>query len=80
MSSASPYESDTPPRHRVGTMLVRRHCLSAARFVGFWTAVLLPFVLLVLLATGIVAEQPLVAAGLLAANLVSLVVGQDYHR
>jgi hypothetical protein len=82
MSSASPYESDSgvASRQFVGIETLRVACLRVVRFVGFWTAVLLPFVLLTLLATGVAAEQPLVAGGLFAVNLAGLVLGQNYNR
>jgi hypothetical protein len=82
MSSASPYESDRAvgSRQLVGVADPRRFCLPAVRCAGFWTAVLLPFVLLTLLASGAIVEQPFVAGGLLAANLAGLVAGRNYKR
>jgi hypothetical protein len=82
MSSASPFESDTPgtvPR-QIGAAALETVCLPAVRFVGFWTAILLPFVLLALLASGTIVARPFAAAGLLATNLVALVIGQGYNR
>jgi hypothetical protein len=82
MSSASPFESDRAVgfRQLVDVVDPRRICLRAVRCAGFWTAVLLPFVLLTLLAGGVIVEQPLVAGGLLAANLAGLVVGRTHKR
>jgi len=50
------------------------------RFVGFWTAVLTPFVLLALLVTGVAAQYPLLWGGLLVANAAGLVLGKDYRQ
>jgi hypothetical protein len=65
---------------QVGAAALESVCLPALRFVGFWTAVLLPFVLLTLLASGAILTRPVAAAGLLAVNLVALVAGQGYNR
>ncbi|MFT4950335.1 MAG: hypothetical protein ACI9CA_002481 [Natronomonas sp.] len=82
MSNASPYESDSAVTswQPGGVAALHDACLSAVRFVGFWTAVLLPFVLVTLLASGLIATRPFVAGGLLAVNLAGLVVGRDYNR
>jgi hypothetical protein len=82
MSSASPYESDRAvgSRQLVAVVDPRRICLPAGRCAGFWTAVLLPFVLLTLLVGGVAAEQPFVAGGLLAATLAGLVAGRTHKR
>lgn len=50
------------------------------RFLGFWTAVVVPFVLLGLVAAGIAQQSPLLLSGLLAANILGLVLGRDYKR
>jgi len=50
------------------------------RFVGFWTAILVPFVLLGLIASGAVLQSPQLFAALLGANLAGLVVGRNYKR
>ena len=50
------------------------------RMVGFWTAVLIPFVLLGLLAVGIAQQSPLLLGSLLVANLTGLVLGRDHKR
>ena len=82
MSSASPYESDSAvtSRQPVGVAALRTVCLPAVRFVGFWTAVLLPFVLLSLLASGAIVNRPFVAGGLLAVNVTGLMLGRNYNR
>lgn len=53
---------------------------SPAQFVGFWTAVFTPFVLLALLVAGIAAQRPLLWGGLLVANAAGIVLGQDYKQ
>jgi hypothetical protein len=53
---------------------------SHLRFVGFWTAVLTPFVLLALLVTGVAPQQPLLCGGLLLANAAGLVLGKDHRQ
>jgi len=49
------------------------------QFVGFWTAVLLPFVTLPMVATGAAGEHIVPFAALLAANLVAVVLGRGYN-
>ncbi len=82
MSSASPYESDSVVRSRdsVDSADLRALCLPTVRRVGFWAAVLIPFVLLSLLASGVIVELPFVAGGLLAVNLAGLLLGQEHNR
>ena len=81
MSSASPFESEpTSPLRRVAAQPLRTVCLPAARFVGFWTAVLLPFVLVSMLVTGLAAQSPSLVGGLLACNVAGLVLGRNYNR
>lgn len=82
MSSASPYESDraATSRQPVDSAGLHTHVRPVIHCAGFWTAVLLPFVLVTLLASGVIVEQPFVAGGLLAVNLAGLVLGRDYKR
>jgi len=81
VASASQYDTGRTATYRqaVGDADLRTRCRPAVRCVGFWTAVLAPFVLLTLLATGVLVEHPLVAGGLFGANLVGLVVGHEYR-
>jgi hypothetical protein len=51
-----------------------------ARFVGFWTAVTLPFAYLPLLAGGLPGGGAETFAGLVAVNCVGLVLGRNYGR
>lgn len=50
------------------------------RFVGFWTAVFVPFVLLGLIVSGTALQSPQLLTVLLCANLFGLVVGKDYKQ
>jgi len=49
------------------------------QFVGFWTAVLLPFVLFPMLVTGMASQQFVPFVALLGINVVALVIGRDYN-
>lgn len=82
MSSVSPYESErgATSRQSVDSADPRMQFRPAVRCAGFWTAVLLPFVLAALLASGVIVEWPFVAGGLLAMNLAGLVFGREYKR
>lgn len=77
MSSAFP--SKLPGRGENGSDL-RTVLGYPVRAIGFWTAVLLPFVLLALVATGIAQQSPLLLTGLVVANVAALVVGRDYKQ
>lgn len=52
----------------------------ALRFVAFWTAALLPFAYLPLLAAGFVERHPVAFGGLLLANAVAFRIGHGYRR
>ena len=81
MSNASPLESDSAvPQQRVDVQSLRQMCLPALRFVGFWTAVLIPFVLTSLLVGGYVSQYPRLVGGLLALNFLGLVLGRNHNR
>jgi ABC-type uncharacterized transport system permease subunit len=57
------------------------HTLAApVRFVGFWSAIVLPLALFPMLLSGLASEHLLPFAALVTVNLVALVVGRDYHR
>ncbi|MFB6164419.1 MAG: hypothetical protein ABEJ31_04615 [Haloarculaceae archaeon] len=49
-------------------------------FVGFWSAVAIPLVLVAMLATGAANNQITTFLGLLALNGAALVAGRDYKR
>lgn len=57
----------------------RRTALAPVRFVGFWSAVVLPLALAPMLFSGFASANPLVFGGLLAANLVAAAVGRGYN-
>lgn len=75
--STSPIGSKSVPK--LGAQ-PRRALELPMRFVGFWTAILVPFVLLGLIASGAALQSPGLFAGLLGANLAGLVVGRNYKR
>ncbi len=82
MSSASPVHSDTAAStlQRIGVAPLRRLVRPAVEFIGFWTAVLLPFVLLALIASGLAPQYPELVGSLVVGNLAGLGLGQGYNR
>lgn len=56
----------------------RRTALAPVRFVGFWSAVVLPLVLAPMLLTGYAQTNPVAFAALTAANLLAAAVGRSY--
>lgn len=50
------------------------------RLLGFWVAIVLPFVLLTLVAAGVAQQSPTLFTGLVTANVAGLVLGKDYKR
>lgn len=76
MASASEYDSLPRP---AGSAL-RTGIVRPLQFVGFWTAVVSPFVLVGLVVRGLATQHPLLWTGLLAANLVGIVLGKEYNR
>lgn len=52
----------------------------AIEALAFWTAVGLPFVYLPMIVGGVAGQQWLAIAGLLLANVISLIAGHDYAR
>jgi hypothetical protein len=78
MSIASPFESETISRF--ASRPLRGLIGRTIQLIGFWAAVVLPFVLLGLLATSTTQQSPLLLGGLVVTNLLGLVVGKDYKR
>lgn len=58
---------------------VRRSVVAPLQFVGFWAAVALPFLYLPLLFGGLTGNELPVFVGLLAVNLIGLVLGRSYR-
>lgn len=77
MATTSPSLPDarTPTLDALGEYVIR-----PLEAIGFWTAVVLPFLYLPLLANGFTGNDPLAFAGLLALNVVALVAGHGYRR
>jgi uncharacterized membrane protein YdfJ with MMPL/SSD domain len=82
MAGASPFEPESAaaPEQSMRAQSPRKAFAWVARTAGFWTAVVLPVVLLVLFASGFVAAHPYASVGLLAANTAGLVLGRQYER
>ena len=81
MSSASSHEAESAASDQPSVAASPRITPELpVRFVGFWTAVITPFVLLSLLAIGVAQQSPELLAGLLVANAAGIVLGQDYKR
>lgn len=81
MASASPFQSESAAgaQQRSEVQILDR-ALQPVRFAGFWAAVVLPFVLLALVASGYATQHPDVAFGLIAGNFIGLLVGRGYKR
>lgn len=56
----------------------RRTALAPVRFIGFWSAVVLPLVLLPMLFSGFAETNPLAFGGLLVANLLAAAAGRHH--
>lgn len=79
MSIASPFSQDSAGEQDIfGVSL--RVLEYPVQFIGFWTAVFVPFVILGLVATGVAQQSPAITGGLIAANVIGLVVGNGYNR
>jgi len=76
MSSTEAYDSLPRPADAV----FRTSVVRPLQFLGFWTAVLSPFVLAWLVVTGLATHHPLATAGLLAANVTGIVLGNRHNR
>ena len=78
--STGPAHSDrsTPARRKLTTDPLGV-LYTPVQFVGFWTAVLLPFVTFPMVATGAASEHLVPFVALVVANLVALVLGRDYN-
>ncbi|WP_433624965.1 hypothetical protein [Halomicrococcus sp. NG-SE-24] len=58
----------------------RAHVLAPVRFVGFWSAVVLPFLYLPLLLGGLDGTEWTVFLSLLALDCLALLAGHSYGR
>lgn len=65
---------------QTGIASLRATLLSPIQFLGFWVAVVAPFVFLGLVVTGVAVRFPLAMLGVLASNVVGLVLGSGYNR
>lgn len=78
MSSAFPSDSTADNEYNASTL--RAVVEYPLRMLGFWAAVILPFVLLSLLVVGIAQQSPALVTGLVGANVAALVLGKEYNR
>ena len=81
MSSASPFRrpNRTPTPAPVARWF-ESLLVGSARFAGFWSAVVLPFALLGLVASGTATQQPAMVGAILLVNLLALRLGRDYNQ
>lgn len=82
MSSASPFQFKTAAstRQRFGLSPLRSVVQPVIEFVAFWAAIVLPFVLLTIVASGLAPQHPEVVGGLLVSNVAGLRLGRGYNR
>jgi VIT1/CCC1 family predicted Fe2+/Mn2+ transporter len=80
--SAPTSQPDATLRSNPRVLLTEPHraLVASVQFLGFWSAVLLPLVLFPMLVTGAAAANVPAFAGLLAANLLALVLGREHNR
>jgi len=67
--------ADWTARKEAGSKL-----LAPVRCLGFWSAVVLPLVLVPMMASGLAGESLPLFGALVAANLAGAVLGRDYNR
>lgn len=77
MSSASSTRADQ--LRGIDLQSLHSTVVTPFRFVGFWTAVFLPFVYLPLLFTTLDGATVTAFAGLLAVHVLSIVIGRKYN-
>jgi len=81
VSSASPFRRrDSESPRLPGVQWLESRLVGSARFAGFWSAVILPFALLGLVASGTAGGRPALLTGLLVVNLVALRLGRGYEQ
>ncbi|MFW6435746.1 MAG: hypothetical protein ACOCY1_05125 [Halovenus sp.] len=76
MSSATPLD----PTASTDRQTLQSAVEHPVRLLGFWSAIVTPFVILSLLATGAAQQSPALVGGLVAANVAGLVLGKEYKR
>lgn len=78
MSSAFPSDSTAGSEHSHSTL--RAAVEYPLRALGFWTAIVVPFVLLGLIVAGIAQTSPVLMTGLVGANIAGLLLGREYNQ
>ena len=77
MSSATPSTTTSAHPLRYLVSCIER-CVAGVRAAAFWTAALLPLLVLAALVAGAANLNPSVLAGVLALNAVCAVIGHDH--
>lgn len=78
MSTNSAHSDRSMPAHRRFKEQPLSVLYTPVQFVGFWTAVLLPFLTFPMVMTGAAGEHMTAFAALVATNLIALVIGRGY--
>lgn len=79
MSSASPTRADQL-RKAVDSQALQSTILTPFRFVGFWSAIVLPFAYMPLLFTDLQGATLTAFFVLLALHVVAIVAGREYNK
>lgn len=77
MGTASRFEQHVPDS---GVWSIPSGVEVPLQWLGFWTAVVTPFVILSLLLAGFAQQYPLLLGGLLTANVSGLVLGRNHNQ
>lgn len=77
MSSATPSDVTARSDRQIDPLSVVEY---PVRLLAFWSAVLLPFLILSLIGLGVAQQSPQLLTGLVTANVAGLVLGHDYKR
>lgn len=77
MSSATPSRPTSAAPFKLVVSCIER-CVAGVRAAAFWTAALLPLLVLSALATGVASEYPSALAGTLTLNAVCAIVGHEH--
>jgi heme/copper-type cytochrome/quinol oxidase subunit 4 len=78
MSTSSARSEQSTSAHRKLTTEPLSLLYTPVQFVGFWTAVLLPFVTFPMVATGVASAHLVPFLALVVVNVVALVLGRGY--
>lgn len=76
MASASKHTS----LPRTGVASIRDTFAPLLQLLGFWVAIIAPFVILGFIIAGVAVENPGLMGGVLVANVVGIVVGKEHGQ